>query len=157
MRIVAFDPGAVTGFCEALVSSDGTIQVVKSQEIAWANRFSGVHGLLRGIELGTRTLDPDRTFAPLPDVIVVEAFHLYAHRAKEQIGNDFPSVKMMGVIETYAFELGILDKIIYQPASVMSRVTILTEHVPSIARSEHARDAYRHLRYYVVMHPDKFM
>jgi hypothetical protein len=138
MRIVSFDPGEHTGFCEANVDGD-TFEVVKSTTIVWEERFELVPQLLVGTDK-----------APLPDVIVVEMFRLYGHKAQAQVGNDFPSSQMIGVIQTYAHMLNLLDKVVLQPASVMSRVKILDEHAPSLHRSEHARDAYKHLRYYVV-------
>ena len=141
MRIVAFDPGERTGFCEALVSDDGSFQVVMSCTIAWRDRFIETPILLQSNET-----------VPLPEIIVVESFRLYAHKAKDQIGNDFPSAQMIGTIQTYLHQLGILDRLILQPASAMSRVQILPDHMPSLDRAEHARDAYKHLRYYIVTH-----
>lgn len=139
MRILAFDPGKTTGFCEAIVDpTNSNIQIVNSCTLAWERRFF-VHELLQG------TCE-----APLPDVVVVESFHLYAHKAQELIGSIFPSVQIIGTLEAYAFELGIIDRIVYQPASVMSRVELL-EYGKLLAPSPHARDAFKHLRYYVVM------
>jgi len=139
MRYVAFDPGGSTGFCEAIATlSDRTFQVVKSCTIDWSDRFK-VGDLLQGTDE-----------APLPDAVIVESFRLYQHRAKEQIGSDFPSSQVIGMIEMIAWQIGILDKVVYQPASNISRVQVLPEHKPSVAASEHARDAYRHLRYYIL-------
>lgn len=144
MRIVAFDPGKTTGFAEAVVSDDGTIQEVKTYILEWERRFA-VYALLYGI----------LKEAPLPDTVVVEAFRLYEHRMKSQVGSDFPSVQVIGIIETYCFEMGILERIVYQPASVLSRVTIPDAFKEQIQKSAHARDAFRHLRYYVVMRKGK--
>lgn len=142
MRIVSFDPGETTGFCEALVNphDDGKFQVVKSAKIAWGDRF-WVNQLLAGVDE-----------APPPDTIVVESFHLYAHKAKDMIGNSFKSSEMIGIISTYAHIQGLLERMVFQPASCMTRVQILPEHAPHLLESEHARDAYRHLRYYIVTH-----
>jgi hypothetical protein len=141
MRIVAFDPGETTGYCDAEVSDDGSFRVITSCTIAWSARFRVTRELLQGMHL---------TVPLLPDAIIVESFRLYYHKKDDQVGNDFPSSQFRGIIETFAWELGLLDKVVLQPASVMSRVAILAEHVPQVIRSEHARDAYRHLRYYVV-------
>jgi hypothetical protein len=140
MRIVSFDPGERTGFCEALVSKDDGIQIVKTCMIVWSERFT-VGRRLQG------TME-----APLPDAIVVEAFALYSFRAKQQVGSTFPSAQVIGIIETYAYQLGVLDKVHFQMASMISRVRILPEHATLIGRTEHERDAYKHLRYYVVTH-----
>jgi hypothetical protein len=146
IRIVSFDPGYVTGFCEAIWNpGDDDFLVVKSSTIDWPSRHTGVRDLL----LGTGEV-------PLPSVIVAESFRLYAHKAQDQIGQDFPSARILGVIETYAYEYGVLNTMILQPASVMSRVQIRPEHKSSLDKSEHARDAYKHLRYWIVMHKETY-
>lgn len=137
-RMVAFDPGLTTGFIDVDVSDDGGFRVVKSCEIAWSSRFS-IGELLQWNEV-----------VPQPSAIVVEKFTLYAHRSKDQIGSDFPSAQVIGIIETYAHQLGLLDVVHYQMASVMSMVRILPEHYPYLIKSEHARDAYKHMRYFIV-------
>ena len=38
------------------------------------------------------------TGAPFPDVLVVERFQLYAHKAAEQIGSEFETVQLIGAI-----------------------------------------------------------
>jgi hypothetical protein len=140
MRIISFDPGEITGFCEAeWLPGNDDFSIVKSSTINWSDRFAGIRDSLLG-----------NSDAQLPSVVIAESFRLYAGKARDQINNSFPSVHVIGIISTYMFEYGILDRLVLQPASVMSRVMLLKEHVPSLLKSEHARDAYRHLRYYIV-------
>lgn len=146
MRILGFDPGKSTGYVDidlpAITAGDPGIAVAASSVLPWDDRFQ-IYNLIDG-----RMYDTG-----LPDVIVVESFHLYAGFAKQQINNDFPSSQVIGIIHAYAHLLGVLDKVILQPASCISKVAI-PQHLGSrIDRSEHARDAFKHVRYYIVTHP----
>ncbi len=145
IKILSIDPGETTGVCAAVVlPSDEDIRIVKSCTLGWAQRFD-VRGLLQS------TFSDENGWVSLtPDVIVVEGFRLYANRAKQQIGNDFPSVQLIGMIEFVSYELGVLDRVVYQPASCMKMVTIEPKYRSQLMNSEHARDAFKHLRYYAV-------
>lgn len=144
--ISAWDPGETTGICvgkirEDLATSRIYFDVLYSDIISWTDHYK------RTAEL----LDWYR-----PDIIVIEGFWLYEGKAKAQVGNTFPSVEVIGVIRARAFDRGLLNRIITQPAALASGVQIKQEHeslLYSLGTSElreHAKDAYRHLRYYTV-------
>jgi hypothetical protein len=133
--ICGIDPGETTGFVlMCLTSTKGDYDVIKAFEIPWGRRFE-LRNLLHKY---------------LPDVLVIESFRLYEHKAKDQIGSDFPSVRVIGITEAYMYELDCLKAITYQPAHVTARVQVLARHVGVIGSSEHVKDAYKHLRYYLV-------
>jgi hypothetical protein len=146
MRIVGIDPGQTTGYVDVDFNPDsGHWQVVDAREIAWGARFY-LKPLIAGdpnFGMGAR---------PLPTWIVMEDFTLYAHKAQDQIGSHFPSVRVIGALEAYTEELGIFPNLILQPASVRGRIKILPEHEKWLVGSAHKKDAYQHVRYFIVTH-----
>jgi len=86
--------------------------------------------------------------API-EAVVIESFHLYAHKAKAQIGNTFPSVQVIGIIEAFCYTHGIREKIVFQSASEIARTLIRPEH-EHLLTSEHMRDAYKHARLWLI-------
>jgi len=134
--VVSFDPGKTTGFVAGEWSGGKEIGLTEVTVIPWNDRFYQTKDLLK---------------FHVPDYIVVEAFRLYPHRAKSQIGNTFPSSQMIGIIQTYAYEQGILDRVVIQPAGNRSSVKIPDEHLLMVGSSSHIQDAYRHLRYFVIV------
>lgn len=140
MHIYAFDPGNTTGFCHTQVKEDGTsFDVIECCEIQWEEALPRIGEL----------------FSQLPREItlVVEHFHLFPHKAKAQIGNTFPSVQIIGVIETYAYMMGITpDKIKYRSPGEIAKVAVETPHLPIVSGSPHKVDAYKHARLYYIKH-----
>lgn len=133
--VVAFDPGETTGCVVGYWLGGKDISITDVALIPWADRFAQTGELLK---LYT------------PDYVVIEDFRLYHHRMESQIGKDFPSVQMIGIILTYCFQLGYLDSVTKQPASVRSSVKIADEHLLMVGSSPHVQDAYRHLRYFII-------
>ncbi len=134
--VISFDPGETTGCVVGYWLGGKDISITDVALIPWADRFAQTGELLK---LYT------------PDYIVIEDFRLYHHRAQTQIGNTFPSVQMIGIILTYCFQLGYLDRITKQPASNMKSVKIADEHLLMVGASPHIQDAYKHLRYFVIV------
>lgn len=134
--VVSFDPGETTGFVAASWLGGKDFGITNVALVPWADRFAQTGELLK---LYT------------PDYIVIEDFRLYHHRMKSQIGKDFPSVQMIGIILTYCFQLGYLDRVTKQPASVRSSVKIADEHLLMVGASPHVQDAYKHLRYFIIV------
>ncbi len=136
VTIAAFDPGTTTGLVVASWASGKTFFVDRAEEIVWGERFHKVR----------RTL---RTWKP--DFIVIEDFILYPHRAQEQIGNKFPSPQVIGIIEAYAYDLKLYDRIVKQPAVNRTSVKIPADHRKALGSSPHILDAYRHARYFIIV------
>jgi len=138
MRLLGIDPGRTTGICIAN-DNDGLI-VEHVEEVLWDDRFMFL-SLLRTLADASGPLQLS--------AIVVESFHLYQHRAKQQVGSDFPSVQVIGIVEAAAFLYASSTcPIIYQPASSIARTEVLPQHKLSVGGSEHTKDAYKHVRYY---------
>ena len=144
IRLIAIDPGQTTGYVDVLYDpANGDWRVVDAKEIAWVNRFT-LRPLLADPFIGL----------PLPSFVVCEQFTLYAHKAYDQVGSHFPAVRVIGTLEAYLDELGILDRLIFQGASVRERVTVLDKHA-SMIHGPHITDAYQHVRYFIVTNAEK--
>ena len=137
---LGIDPGETTGVCVAYSSGDELI-VSEAFELTWESRFQLLPLVSILSEQSATQLD-----------IVVESFHLYKHRAQQQVGSYFPSVRVIGILETAAWASKILNRIIYQSASDIARVTVLPQHAKIVGGSEHTKDAYKHIRYHYVKH-----
>ena len=136
-RILGIDPGRTTGYVDIDLHENGEYRVADVAEIAWENRFD----LLDFIGASWPDGQPH-----LPDIIVVESFRLYPHKAKSQIGNDFPSSQVIGIIELSAHIHHISYNVLFQPASSIARVKVLQD----LSAADDIRDAYKHARLYIV-------
>lgn len=146
MRVLGIDPGVTTGFIEARFDDDG-FHVVRAADVTWENRFSLMYYLYCGTPQCGPLVEP-------PDIVIVESFHLYAHTASSQIRSDFPSVRVIGMIEAFLYNMPLSYPreyvgIVLQPASVISLVAIQPEH-GNMLGSLHMIDAYKHVRYFYV-------
>lgn len=143
MHIVSFDPGETTGCCVGVWEEDygRDFGITHANEVFWGERFLQVKRILNLYK---------------PEYIVVESFLLYPHAAESQIGKDFPSVQMIGIIKTYAYEMGMLDHVHMQPAYVRKGIKILPHHRDDLY-GVHVQDAYQHLRYFVIVQLPKLV
>lgn len=132
--VLAVDPGKTTGVCIASCNSS-ELWINESYVLSWYNR----HNIIDTIDC----LFP-------PDIIVIEQFRLRADKAHTQVNSTFPSVQFIGIIDAAVYIYNTDSTIIYQQPAVMARVQIMPEHKDLLHNSEHARDAYKHLRYYWV-------
>jgi hypothetical protein len=141
IKIFAFDPGQTTGVALAHVTEDGkSFTLVKCEDILWEDRFTSIHGLFKSEGAGHVH-------------IVVENFRLFPHKAKEQIGSEFPSAKVIGTIEALCY-VNMMEpgNIVFQVPSDIAKVKVLEDDIPSVAGSPHKVDAYRHARLYFLKH-----
>jgi len=146
-KIVAIDPGGTTGVCaieETASHVEGVpdFQVVMVEEILWENRLTFFEALFYG-RLTTINGEP-----LLPDVVVIESFRLRPGRAMEQIGSNFPSVRVIGIVEAFVALCINEPLLVFQEPSIIGRCEILAEHASMFRGLIHAGDAYRHARYY---------
>jgi hypothetical protein len=136
--VASFDPGESTGVCVARYNP----QVVLRLEVL----YSDVFPMARVDVLSLSLL---RKWSPR--VVVMERFVLYEDKAESQIGSQFPSVEVIGVLRAWCCVLKIPT--IRQPAVVLARTGIPSEHrglLKSPDEGEHARDAYGHARYFIL-------
>ena len=163
MKIVAVDPGKVTGICILITNKDNTNFVVNwVGEMRWDERFQVARALVAGT-WPQRAVDP---VAGPPDVIVIERFRLRQGKAYVQAGSDFPSIQVQAIIETFVWDWNrkrtlppklLLDgesdgltKVVFQEPNIMSRTQMRDEDNYLLQGSEHIKDAYKHARYYFI-------
>lgn len=146
MRIVGIDPGETTGFVDVRLYNNGN-HVVVAKLVTWENRFT-LDELIWGMPI--TKFDDFSPPVPPPDAVVVESFRLYAHAAANQINHDFPSVRIIGIVETVLNAAGCLDRLFFQPASIRQSVQIPEEVKETLGSSPHTQDAYCHVRYFVI-------
>lgn len=142
MRILAIDPGKTTGVVVAEIQDHEVTGIVQQFELGWEERF-----MLIPFIQGMR---PEQGAPQQFSEIVLEAFRLYPHEYRRQVGSDFPSVRVIGIVEAAAYLAGGLDSITLLPAGVKSKVAVLEDHGRVLLRSEHVRDAYKLARYYAI-------
>jgi hypothetical protein len=146
MRVLGIDPGETTGLVEARFDDDG-FHVVHAVDVTWENRFSLMYYLYCGTPRQGLLIEP-------PDIVIVESFRLYAHTAHSQIRSDFPSVRIIGMVEAFLYNYPCKipcehSEIVFQPASSIALVAIEKEH-GMVLGSAHMIDAYKHVRYFYI-------
>lgn len=136
-RITVIDPGVTTGVCQLRYLGKRDFEIICVVEVKWERRFS-LREYIQGVHH-----------------IVIERFALYESKKSDMVNNEFPSVRIIGICEAYMNELDMLDAVTYQPAAVMSNVAVLPQHEYLVKGSEHKKDAYKHGRYFILMHRDR--
>lgn len=125
--VLAIDPGITIGWClfiDGEVNSLGTIK----------------------LDSFTNWLE---SFDPKPDVIVVEDYKLFKHKALQQSGSRMETVKVIGMIESYVVRNRI--KIVRQPSNILTIAGLWTE--TPIPKKSHLQDqvsAYLHGSYWLI-------
>ena len=139
-RIFSFDPGRTTGYCSIDVQDDGKdFSVVRCGEIEWSERMPALHGILYD--------------SLMPTYVVIESFRLFPHKARAQIGSQFPSARVIGAIEAMVHLLGIGEENIkFQEPGDIVKVVVPERDLLYVAGSPHKVDAYRHARLCFLKH-----
>lgn len=133
-KIIAIDPGLTTGVCCIIYRGAKDFDVQCTLEIPWEKRHS-----IRAHIIGV-------------DFIVIERFALYQSKARTMVNDEFPSVWMSGIVDSYAKDLNLADAIYIQPAHLMANVAIDPKHIKIIGGdSEHKKDSYKHARYFIIV------
>lgn len=141
---VSIDPGGTTGFV-ALYHPSGTIDpntytVHTALEVTFNNRFWYRNWLIEHRDqIG---------------VIILERFKLFSNQKtmQAQINSEFPSVRIIGIIEAYAETLALFDRIVFQEPNDRKSAQIPKIHWKALGPSDHVKDAYRHARYHSLTH-----
>lgn len=148
--ILAVDPGKTTGIAVAKNVIFDTFDLWSVGDVFWVGRCAWFAAFFA------------EHHAELTHIII-ERFFLYNNQRtmNAQINSDFPSVRIIGIVEAYAHLYGLQNKIVFQDASCIHGrsattrrpkmlVTIAPAHQKVLEHaSDHAKDAYRHLRYFV--------
>jgi len=113
--LLSIDPGESTGYL---------VMLAETGEIVNYGTTDGWHML-------DTLMDTHR-----PDSIILEAFRLYPHQSRVQIGSAFPAVQVIGAVRYMAELRNIL---VYQ--QMASSVKML---IPPAGLGRHEQDAWRH-------------
>lgn len=119
VRLLGVDPGATTGVAIVDYTKDQREVMVYGEVPLWE-------------DLDT-LMDVHK-----PMLIVIEAFRLYRHKAMAQVGSDFPSSQVIGVVRYLADHRGLT--VVQQGASEIKTATKPDKDYSS----SHVRDALRH-------------
>lgn len=133
MRVLALDPGETTGYAFVELASG-----VSPKEARPTIRAYGVIPLWHGAD---SLVDTCR-----PDVIVLEAFRLYPHKAKQQYWNPMLTSQVIGAIKYIAEQRDI--EVVEQSASFGLGHELDTTDFREV-RNRHARAALRHALSYL--------
>lgn len=136
---IAIDPGKTTGVCVGVWHGDA-FNIVLAREVGWNDRFWFREYLF--------------THRDNIETIIIERFKLFPKRETmlAQINSEFPSVRIIGIVEAYADMFGLFHKIVFQEPNDRNSVRIPKEHHLALGTGDHVKDAYRHLRYYYLTH-----
>jgi hypothetical protein len=137
MYIHAFDPGENTGYCllqcclgVGHIHVTGSKTLTLYQELAWvAETFQSTK----------------------PNIVVIEAWRLYPHKALSQIGSKMPAAEQAGIIKYLCWLHNI--EWVEQMASckqAFESPNVIAQVLPgyTLPKSEHEKDALRHALYY---------
>lgn len=143
--LVSIDPGGTTGLCVfsfplGVIDPQG-YAIHTAIEIPFSNRLAYLHYFFNAQrdEIG---------------VIVLERFKLFGNQRtmQAQINSEFPSVRIIGIVETYAHLYGLHSRIVFQEPNDRKSAQIPKQDWAQIGPSDHVKDAYRHARYYTLTH-----
>ena len=141
--IAVFDPGVTTGYCYAkvrYVKSKPTLPVImETTEILWPDRFIHLEQIFNRMDKHTI------------DALIVEDFYLYPHMARTKIGSRFDEIRMIGAIQTYAAQHGLMDVWLWQSATQAKSIKKFPDEWKPLPKGEHMKDTLRHLRYWYLM------
>lgn len=142
--IISWDPGGTTGLAIIQYTGGTSFDVLRIAEVSWGSRFETTKAVLLAYSAIRHNL-----------TIVVETFRLREDKKEDLVGSDFPSCQVIGIIQAWCYDFGILDNIVYQEPGIKSRTGILERHYDLVKGSEHKKDAYQHARYYIVHEASK--
>lgn len=139
IKILSFDPGVTTGY--AIFEFPNDLETIPLD--GTSQKFLCEGGELKKYNEFRKIFKKDRI-----DLVVIESFKLYPHKAKAKTLSNFPTVEIIGVIKFLSFinnipliEQGANTKKFYDNKKL--RMCGLFER----GQSPHLRDAYRHALY----------
>lgn len=139
--IIAIDPGKSTGVAIGqLRGVDYEYALIVAEVVPWDMIIVYLSNVLDHY---------DRHIA----AVVCESFALYndTRTMNAQIGSDFPSSQIIGMLKMLLYVKGKLDLLHMQTPSSRKQIkTIPPEHKAMVSSSPHTFDAYQHLRYFIL-------
>lgn len=129
--ILGIDPGKSTGW---VVFENG---VIKAQ------------GIDRSVDAFIDTLDTIDITYGVPDLVVMEKFVLFKHKALQQSGSELEASQIIGMVKRQAKKWG--AKLVIQHSNILPVAQIWSKlPMPSNHRNSHWISAYNHVVYYLV-------
>lgn len=113
MRVLALDPGDRVGWASADIADDGTWENLQHGILDLKECALEVHYSVTGhipLDWGVKGNIPEDI-----DLVVCERWALYAHKAKEMIGSEIPSVQFIGMVKLSCWLANV--PLVMQPAS----------------------------------------
>lgn len=130
--LLSLDPGKTTGYAWTTAYPD-RLELIQTGLIPWDDRFEELQKIVNAYPW---------------DNVIVETFRLFPHKARAQIGSEFPAVQIIGIVEYLLWERDYLDRLVYQDPSTKKRTTVLPDDTPT---NPHMQDAVKHARYFSVV------
>lgn len=140
MRIIAIDPGEMTGWARGTIE-DGVVNIEAQGYTPWQDFVIAFHDRMTGT-------DPY-------DVVVYESWRLRKSSAMELIGSDLQSSQCIGGIKLacwIAQKAGKVVRVRNQEPAIKNVIDAMkggTEYLPK-SDKEHGKDAVRHFWYFAV-------
>lgn len=129
--MLAVDPGKSTGWC---VFKEGVLRDT---------------GICRSVEEFDEKIDHLEEEYGKPDLLVVEHFYLFKHKAQQQSGSTFEAVQVIGMLKRQARKWG--AEFVTQNSSILPIAVKWSKvAMPSNHKNSHWISAYNHGIYYLV-------
>ena len=134
MNILGIDPGETTGvaFLETIGNTNRVILSAQAFTTKTVAEFSGMYNL------------KDLISTRMYDVIALESFAPYAHKAQSLVGNKLWTSQLIGMIKLVAFEYGIEVKENNASRAKTLWPDKMLKTYGLYSDSKHVRDATRH-------------
>lgn len=130
--LLAVDPGKATGW------------------VVFLNGVLKEKGIDRSIDEFDERIDYIEDKYGKPDVVVVELFKLFKHKALQQSGSELEAVQVIGMMKRQAKKWG--AEYVTQHSNILPTAVIWSKlPMPSNHRNSHWIAAYNHAIYYLVM------
>lgn len=128
MRLLAIDPGGMNG-------------------IAWFNETYGLEGFTQ-VKLEELPVWLDR-HQPVPDIVILENYRLWKHKALQQSGSTMPASQGVGMVKSYCKIKGI--KLVEQSPQILQTAVKMSQMpLPKDHSQSHWVSAYNHGFWYLV-------
>ncbi len=141
VEIVAFDPGKTVGVCHAIL--------LRQRDNIWDVVFVTKERKYPDDAHTITNTDIDGA-----DIIICEAWRLYADKAKSLIGDDLPGPRALGFIEGYLSHEGRRPPVLQSAECIRGLdpqyTKAVEEYIGYKIKSNHERDALKHILYYLV-------
>lgn len=86
---------------------------------------------------------------PVPDLVVLENYRLWKHKALQQSGSDMPASQAIGMVKAYCKVRGI--KLVEQSPQILEAAQKMSQmKMPSDHSQSHWVSAYNHVFWYMV-------